>query len=227
MPLLIAFTFASFAALSSSTQTRHPVIAAAPQRCAPATATRAQWEDIEAGARCRVSAFRRVPGSHPALYYQLQDYDGPVADDPHGVGIALMSATGDRSGMRVIAGWSGSNATIEPPRVVRTVQGQIIVIPMSASVSSVPQNDIVLRLIGGAWAIVATDRWHVAIPKGVEQWHGNAMDWPRLRAFGALWKPNDAECCPTGGSYVAQLRLDRRTLRVASVRYSKRLLPFR
>ncbi|PTQ60064.1 hypothetical protein C8J45_11315 [Sphingomonas sp. PP-CE-3G-477] len=94
---------------------------------------------------------------------------------------------------------------------------------MSAPVSFVVQNDVVLRVIGGTWAIDATYGWRVAIRNGVEQWHGNAMDWPHVRR---VVEANNAECCSTGGSYVEQLPLDRRTMRAASVGYSHGARPF-
>jgi hypothetical protein len=98
---------------------------------------------------------------------------------------------------------------------------------MGAMVSSSPNDDAVFRAISGKWVQVKDD-WstEIDIPQGLDQRHGSARDWPTLRAYGALWKPDDDECCPTGGSYIAQLRLDGSKLRLGSVRYSRHDLPF-
>ncbi len=207
-----------------------PVVAGSPTaRCFPGIKTQVLWEEIEPGQRCRVVAFRVVPGTRATLFYQRQAYDLPEKNTDTastGTGIVLVAKMSGHSAFRRVAGWAGSNAWIGRPRQVRTRQGSIVVIPMSAQASIHPTYDAVLRVVGRKWTSVPTDQWQVTIPRGLEQRHGNAMDWPHLRAFGAMWKPGDPECCPSGGTYIAQLRLDHATLRVASVRYSRHELPF-
>jgi hypothetical protein len=88
-------------------------------------------------------------------------------------------------------------------------------------------------LLWGASDRVDGDRSGREPPRSGEAlpWEGGdrlalLVDWPTLRAYGALWKADDAECYPTGGSYIAQLRLDGSRLSLRSVRYSRHDLPF-
>lgn len=97
-------------------------------------------------------------------------------------------------------------------------QGSILIIGNSERVSSYPTNALVFRAITGKWTLVANE-WsgQVRVPNGLDQRNGNAMDWPTLRAFGTFWKPDDAQCCPTG-AYIAKLWLDGSLLRIRPLR---------
>ena len=214
----------------------------APRHCVSAPESQDEWGDLDGNDTCRVVAFGVVRGSTPPIYYQLQAYlsdgqkpeteqvqgsfivGGPLND---GAGVVLLVATPGGTTLTKLKGWSGGDAVITAPRLVRTPQGAILVVEMGADVSSSPNDDAIFRVTNGRWTEV-TDDWSakIEIPVGVEQWHGNAMDWPTLRAFGALWKPHDPQCCPTGGSYIAQLRLEGNHLRLASVRISRGELSF-
>jgi hypothetical protein len=229
----LACTDAKAAAITETHAARH---------CVDVQGTRDEWTDLDEGDTCKVVAFELVRGSSPPVYYQLQVYltkgqtpetervrgrliaGGPEND---GAGVALlMPAHGGRT-LTTLQGWKGGGGVITAPAVVRTPQGPILVVEMSADLSSNPTDDVAFRSINGKW-VEMTDAWsqEVDIPEGLNQRHGNAMDWPTLRAYGALWKVDDAECCPTGGSYIAQLQLDGSTLRLGSIRYSRRDLPF-
>jgi hypothetical protein len=213
-----------------------------PTHCVSAPGSQDDWMDLQDGDTCQVVAFGVVRGSKPPIYYQLQTYlsDGqtPETEQVHGdfivggplndgAGVALLVSPPGSTTLTVLRGWSGGDAVITAPRIVRTPQGSILVLEMSADVSSSPNYDTIFRAAGGKWTQV-TDDWSakLTIPKGVNQRHGNAMDWPTLRAFGAFWKPDDPECCPTGGTYIAQLRLNGNHLRLVSVRNSHGELPF-
>ncbi len=199
-----------------------------PKRCAAAPRQRGMWQDLADDDVCRVVAFGRVPGAAPSMFYQLQAYLAPNTAGPEGAGAVLLLPSPDGRTLMTLGGWSGSGATVERPRIVRTRQGRILVLPMSATVSSHPTDDVVLRVVGRRWVQVSTHDWWEGVhnPSGAEQRNGNAMDWPTLRAYGAFWRQADSECCPTGGSYVARLRLDGTRLRLAAIRYSRGDLPF-
>jgi hypothetical protein len=210
--------------------------------CLDAPGTQDDWIDLQDGDICRVVGFGTVVGATPPIYYQLQAYltqdqtpetetvegdfiiGGPLND---GAGVVLLALVPGNASLMPLRGWSGGGAVITAPRVVRTKQGPIVVLKMSGDVSSNPTYDATFRYVGGKWTRV-TDNWsgQIKLPKGVGQRHGNSMDWPTLRAFGALWRQSDAECCPTGGSYIAQLRLDGSHLRLVSVHFSHEDLSF-
>lgn len=216
-------------------------VAEAPLRCVAVGAI--DFDDApEPANRCEVVAFGRVRGAIPPLLYQLQAWPAHGQAPPsqrgaaglqvggppsNGTGVALLTPAAGKGLLRLVAGGAGRSAVITEPRLVRTAQGPLVVIQAGATMSMHPNFDRALRLIGGRWTEV-TDGWsgHVKMPKGVAQWHDSAIDWRRLRAFGGLWKPDDAACCPTGGSYIAHLRLDGRRLVLDSIRYSRGSLPF-
>lgn len=211
----------TFIATAAASMARAETISLAlgPKACLAAPGTQEDWSDLQDGDTCRVVEFGAIRGATPPVYYQLQAYlaqgqtpeseqdDGKVIEGGplnDGAGVVLLTPVPGDSALIPLAAWSGEDAVITAPRLVRTKQGRIIVLGMSADTSSASNDDVLFRYVGGKWTIV-TDDWSgkIKIPKGVEQRHGNAMDWPTLRAFGALWKQDDAECCPTGGSYIA------------------------
>ncbi len=204
-------------------------------RCAAAPQQRTMWQDLEDGVVCRVTAFGRVPAAAPAMFYQLQAYHAPGSDPGSaaalaeaGAGAVLLSVSSDGRTLQTLGGWSGSGAVVEPPRIVSTSQGRILVLPMTATVSSHPTDDVVFRALRGRWVQVSTDGWWKGVhsPRDSEQRNGSAMDWPTLRAYGAFWRRQDPECCPTGGSYIAQLRLNGASLHLAHIRYARGELTF-
>lgn len=237
---LATLTLAAWPAVAAHTGAL--AIADGARHCAAAPGTQSMWDVLQDGDTCRVVAFGPVLNAAPPVYYQLQVYlaagetpalrdtdgglsvGGPGSD---GAGIALLVPEPDGQTLKLLKGWSGENALVETPRIVRTRQGPILLAPMAATVRAVPNNDAVFRAIGGAWQLVDDDWSHrIVVPARLEQRHGNAMDWSILRAYGALWNRTDAECCPSGGSYIAQLRLDGTHLRLAAVRYSRHALQF-
>ncbi len=235
--LACAATFACTAAKAATiTEAR------AARHCIGVQGTRDEWTDLDDGDICKVVAFELVHGSSPPVYYQLQVYltkgetpetervgghliaGGPEND---GAGVALLVPSHGGTTLTTLKGWNGGGGVITAPAIVATPQGQILVVEMSADVSSNPTDDAAFRAIDGKW-VEMTDEWSykIDIPEGLTQRHGNAMDWPTLRAYGAFWKSGDADCCPTGGAYIAQLQLDGATLRLRSIRYSRHDLPF-
>lgn len=213
-----------------------------PKFCMNAPDAKADWLDFADGDTCRIVRFGLIANATPPIFYQMQSYlsagQTPEVEELNGnvivggalndgAGLVLLTPAPDGAALIPLRGWSGGGAVITVPRIVNTLQGPILVIPMSADVSSNPNDDAVMRYVGRTWTEL-TDDWyqHINLPPGVEQRKGNAMDWVTLRAFGALWRHGDAECCPTGGSYIAQLRLDGSHLRLASVRYSSGDMPF-
>lgn len=239
LAMICASPFACFAAKPAAIITLDD----GPKHCVSTPGTQlVWWQDLQDGDTCRVVGFSVVPHSAPPVYYQLQAYLTPgqtpeteqdqgdyIVGGPNndGAGVVLLVPSPGSTTLTRLQGWSGSDAVIYAPRIVQTSQGPILLVKMTAMASAHPNEDVVFRAIGGAWTPM-TDDWgaKVVAPKGAAQSHGNAMDWPTLRAYGAFWKPHDAQCCPTGGSYIAQLRLDGSHLRLASIRYSRDDLPF-
>ncbi len=198
--------------------------------------------DPDPGDSCVVTAFNVIPHSQPRLVYQQQAFLSPeqakakpkpqaLLDDPlstDGAGVAvLQESAGGR--LKVITSMSGQDAFFNPPpHLQATPQGPILLVPASAMVSSVPDLSVALRRIKNRWTTI-DDGWSAAVakrlPKNVAQWKGGLMDWRHLRASSALWHETDHNCCPTGGSYQAQLRLNGSRLELVWLTVSKRGLP--
>lgn len=205
-------------------------ITAGPAPCLAAPTHMVLWQELDPQDSCRVTARGRAAGTTPPVFFQMQAYDAPGGPhtSPDGIGLVLFTTSGTRLKPIPLAGWSGGDAFIDPPRIVATVQGPILVVPMSATVSIHPTYDALFRLLRGRWTEIPAFDWlaRVHAPAGTVQRHGNAMDWPTLRAYGAFWRPDDPECCGTGGSYIAQLRLSGARLTLEGIRTSPGELPF-
>ena len=216
-------------------------VATAHSVCVP-TASINYDGDPDPADSCVVTAFKAIPHSEPQLFYQQQAFLSPeqakakpqpqaLLADPlstDGAGMAVLQEQADER-LTVITSMSGQDAYFDPPpHLQATPQGPILLVPASAIVSSAPDLGVEMRRIGGRW-ITIVDAWSATVakrlPKDVAQWKGGLMDWPHLRASSALWRAADTDCCPTGGSYTAQLRLDGSRLVLVSLEISKRGLP--
>ena len=224
--------------------TTAPVItlATAASVCVPTTSMDYDG-DPDPGDRCVVVGFQPIAHTTPRLFYQRQAYltaaqaqahpnpqallDDPMSTD--GNGMAVLQAAPGGNTLTTIIGMSGTDAYFDPPpHLQRTPQGPVLLVPASAVASSAPDLSVALRRSRNRWTAI-DEVWFAALakrlPKDVAQWKGGLMDWQHLRARSALWHQNDANCCPTGGSYTAQLRLNGNRLELVWLRISKMGLP--
>lgn len=58
-----------------------------------------------------------------------------------------------------------------------------------------------------------------AVPKGYGVWKDGGLNFTTMTFFHAIWKPGDANCCPTGGAIDLRLSLEKGKLSVVSSRY--------
>lgn len=75
-----------------------------------------------------------------------------------------------------------------------------------------------------AWLPIESKSWlrelvKTRIPKGLEARKGTRLDSKTMVAETALYQSEDANCCPTGGKALVQLRLDGQSLKISSVRF--------
>lgn len=61
------------------------------------------------------------------------------------------------------------------------------------------------------------------IPKGYGVWKGGGLDLKNLQYSQSVWKPNDANCCPTGGSINLQLSIDKYKIIVINSNYNSKI----
>ncbi len=56
-----------------------------------------------------------------------------------------------------------------------------------------------------------------ALPPGLAVWKGPSFQWSYLMAESALWQESDANCCPTGGEVIVDLRVEGDRLAIGNV----------
>ena len=78
---------------------------------------------------------------------------------------------------------------------------------------------------GTTWTPIDMDNWLVGVelPENLEIWKGVAFDfsnpWSGYVARSGLWRPDDGNCCPSGGSAVISLEIEGDTLVGKEVEY--------
>ena len=78
---------------------------------------------------------------------------------------------------------------------------------------------------GTTWTPIDMDNWLVGVelPEDLEIWKGVAFDfsnpWSGYVARSGLWRPDDGNCCPSGGSAVISLEIEGDTLVGKEVEY--------
>lgn len=88
--------------------------------------------------------------------------------------------------------------------------------------------DRLYQLTENSWTAIDLDTWQNNIgpmlPAGLEIWKGVAYDFTTfyddLNAKTSLWKSDDANCCPTGGSAVIHFAIEDGALVATSVDYT-------
>ncbi len=241
--MLAAAAAAMLAAAAAGRAGAAPAITMATARsiCVPTNSINYD-DDPDPADSCVVTAFKAIPHSNPRLFYQQQAFltpeqarakpqpqallADPLSTDGAGMAVLQEQAAGR---LTVIASMSGQDAYFDPPpHLQQTPQGPILLVPASAMVTSAPDLGVQMRRIGGRWTTII-NAWSAIVakrlPKDVAQWKGGLMDWRRLRASSGLWRDSDGNCCPTGGSYTAQLRFNGSRLELVWLKVSKQGLP--
>lgn len=88
--------------------------------------------------------------------------------------------------------------------------------------------DRLYQLADNSWTAIDLDAWQTTIttllPAGLEIWKGVNYDFTSfyddLNANTALWRSDDANCCPTGGSAVIHFTIEDGALVATSVDYT-------
>ncbi|MBN8551964.1 MAG: hypothetical protein J0L52_03590 [Caulobacterales bacterium] len=155
------------------------------------------------------------PNGH-RLAWQIQqgstDYAGVSA------GVILFRIDGD---LLHPIGWSFEAGSFQAPEMFEQ-SGRIFVAAEGYQVGTGSQNaDVLFRLDGERWTEIEIESWKSALaealPDGLGVWKGVDYAWPEMMAFSSLWRPDDANCCPTGGEAVIDLRADGTALRLVGV----------
>ncbi|MES2036094.1 MAG: hypothetical protein V4466_18150 [Pseudomonadota bacterium] len=195
-------------------------------RAGRATAARIRDDDLGrvcidvAITGCKVESSGPVPGSAPygGLFFQLQ---GPSSEDGFTRGVVVLQA--DRPGFLKPVMWNFDGDIPAPPEVVASPAGPLLIVPSIHGGTGVFNAELIFRPVAGGWRDLEIDAWRKPfdrqLPAGVGVWKGVIYDWKTLTMETMLWKDDDANCCPSGGSAEAAFAIqgDRLTLKSMSV----------
>ncbi|MEO8672997.1 MAG: lysozyme inhibitor LprI family protein [Tahibacter sp.] len=177
---------------------------------------------------CRVTA----SGPFGAMDNETFHYATYCLDSPHGEadrcgdsGIALFSAS-DGKVSRWRTHYGNSVNSYAAPVIHSTPQGTLLEIPIAVSGTGYFNESELFVRQDHRWIPVDTSPWaqdlRNRLPEGREAWKGIWPDWNTLSAQTPLWKPGDANCCPSAGSASIQLRLSGTRLEIESLQLSDR-----
>jgi hypothetical protein len=131
----------------------------------------------------------------------------------HSDAVAVFVREGSSNNVRLVTTQHEGphSGLFDTPNMVLTPFGAIMELPfhISATCDCNGSTYYLLRRNARQWQRLDWDGWQQnldrRLPPGFESQNGF---WPRLAtmsAGGALWRPDDAHCCPTGGTVEIQL----------------------
>lgn len=191
----------------------------------------ARWTDLWAGAAARDGALRALavtPADLPRgcvdigiagcetsaggylnvggarLMWQLQD--GFTEEDGRGAGYVLL--VGDDT-LRPVA-WSREGSFYEAPRLLRVEDTDYVWVPGGMAGTGAYNADALYRFTPDAdepLTEIDTQGWRdldlpALLPADREIWKGVGYSYDGLSAQTSLWRPDDGNCCPTGGEAI-------------------------
>lgn len=160
------------------------------------------------------------------LAWQLQSYHQDKLRTAGGV--VLLSVQPDGHLLPVL--WDeAEDAEYGEPTLVATPAGKLIDFNGSLSGTGNLSAESLYRFADGAWHEIDITSWlhamSMRLPKGLAAWKGVYPDWAHMTAATNLWRPGDANCCPTGGSVRMSLALKDGQIVMTGMQVSRTLLP--
>ncbi len=113
---------------------------------------------------------------------------------------------------------------LQPPMFGDTKYGRVIKSPFWINGTSAPnlneyyleQDDSWVRIDSTSWQEIELSR---LLPQG-EVWHGMDIELPGLAVEQGVWLPDDANCCPSGGSFTINLGIKNNRFTIEEFRFS-------
>lgn len=169
--------------------------------------------------KCTVRESGAVKGSAPygGLSYQIQV---PSDEDNWIRGVVVLRNDGGR--LKPVI-WNFDGDIPERPEVLATPAGPLLLVPSMHGGTGAFNAELIFRPLNGGWRDLEIDAWRTAfdkqLPEELGVWKGVQYDWKTLSLDTSLWKSEDANCCPTGGSAEAKLAVegDRLALKSMSI----------
>ncbi|HEY3814641.1 MAG TPA: hypothetical protein VGL66_15580 [Caulobacteraceae bacterium] len=185
------------------------------KRCAP----------IGVDGKCAVSKSGLVKGSS-TLWYQLQ---GPPDGDKDDFtrGVVVFEAAG--AGMLRPRLWNFlEGGYLDQPEIVKSSAGELLWLPATDDGTGVFNEDLLYHQVAGHWRDIDLQTWKndlaKRLPKDRQVWKGVPYQFGRMRTTTGLWRPDDGNCCPTGGQAAVTFKIAGDKLEIVSVTRSEKNL---
>ena len=172
-------------------------------------------------AKCVVSQSGRVkgPAGFGPLYYQLQGPpEGGTEDFTRGV--VVFEARNDDELVPLF--WSFlEGAYFDAPEFLSSPDGVLLWLPATDDGTGVFNEDVLYHRAGDRWRDLDLQSWKddlaKRLPADRQVWKGVPYDFAHLRVTTGLWRPNDGNCCPTGGRADVTFKIVGDKLEIVSV----------
>ncbi|MFO1183388.1 MAG: lysozyme inhibitor LprI family protein [Bauldia sp.] len=157
------------------------------------------------GGTCTVGEFGRIGAVEGRSFSYARADTGEGPDDP--VPERRLAVFEEIEGGRlrlVIATDEDVGISFDTPRLLRSGPLTLLHLPASLSGTGNFNGERLFAWRAGAWRDVDVTSWlgelERRLPAGLGAWKGIYPDYAKLTATTALWRSNDANCCPTGGA---------------------------
>lgn len=168
---------------------------------------------------CRVEGFGNVdntPFPTTSFRYQLQMRENGVT------GVMVYEFTSYNDRLHPVIWYNDGNSVFEAPRFYPQHGGLLVIegvlpgsIQEDRSLAFLWSDERWQEIDGWSWR----DEFRRRLPAGLEVRGGLRVRYPSLMVRQALWREDDASCCPSGGEVAATLRLNGRRLTIVSYQY--------
>jgi hypothetical protein len=140
-------------------------------------------------------------------------------------GLAIFAATARSDRARLLFERAdldlGLSVYPDKPEILTGAFGTMLYIPIQLDGTGAGNESEYYLREAGAWMDIDAESWLVdlskRIPAGLEIWKGVWPNVHTMRAEAGLYRPSDANCCPTGGRARIQLSIRSRRFVIESV----------
>lgn len=113
---------------------------------------------------------------------------------------------------------------LPPPKFGHTRYGMVVQSPFWMNGTSAPNLNEYYLERDGAWIRIDSTSWQeIELPRLLPQgevWHGMDIELPGLNVEQGVWLPDDANCCPSGGSFTLSLGIENSRFTIEKFRFS-------
>lgn len=150
--------------------------------------------------------------------------DSVTVDDPDPNGVAIFQRAGERWRVSYTESPLEYSSSFYHQPYLREQSDTILMIPVQLYGTGSYREDRFFLRRDTSWIAIDShsfvEEMMRQLPAGVEIWKGIAIDPATLSFETSLWRPGDANCCPSGGTASASLVLRDTRFHLRNVRHS-------